>query len=90
MLAKFSGGESERTVSKKKKKEIVVLCSPGASESRLREIRECHVTVVQRWLRNVQNSVMHVQSCSFANINLFLFAVSRCHCRCHCLNSLFL
>ena len=49
-------------------------CSP-TSESGLREIRKFHVSVVQQWLRNVQNSVIHVQSCSFANINLFLFAV---------------
>ena len=36
-----------------------------------------HVVVVQRRLRNVQKSVMHVQSCSFANLNFlgFLFAV---------------
>ena len=78
MLAKFTGVESERTVSKfrKKKKEIIVVlqCSP-TSESGLWEIRKFHVAVVQQWLRNVQNSVMHVQSCSFANIDLFLFAV---------------
>ena len=28
-----------------------------------REIRKFHVVVVQRWQRNVQSSVMHVQSC---------------------------
>ena len=35
------------------------------------------VVVVQRRLRNVQKSVMHVQSCSFAYLNFlgFLFAV---------------
>ena len=35
-------------------------------------------------LKNVQKSVMHVQSCSFTNINLSLFCRSRCrrhHCR---------
>ena len=34
--------------------------------------------------KNVQKSVMHVQSCSFTNINLSLFCRSRCrrhHCR---------
>ena len=37
---------------------------------------------------NVQNSVMHVQSCCFANLNLLLFCRSRFHrCR-HCLSSL--
>ena len=31
------------------------------------------VSVVQRRLRNVQKSVMHVQSCCFGNVNLLLF-----------------
>ena len=30
-----------------------------------REIRKFHVTVLQRRLRNVQKSEMHVQSCCF-------------------------
>ena len=30
------------------------------------EIRKFHFVVLQRWLRNVQKSVMHVQSCCFA------------------------
>ena len=34
---------------------------------------KCHVAVVQRRLRNVQKSVMHVQSCCFANVNLIEF-----------------
>ena len=38
-----------------------------------REIRHFHVLVVQRQQRNVQKSVMHVQSCCFANLNLLLF-----------------
>ena len=43
------------------------------------EIRQSHVVVVQWQQRNVQNSVMHVHSCCFANLNLTLF------CRIHCL-----
>ena len=39
-----------------------------------REIRKFHVEVMQRRQRNVQKSVMHVQSCCFANLNLVLFA----------------
>ena len=39
----------------------------------VREIRRFHVAVVQRRLRNVQKSVMHVQSCCFVTINLLLF-----------------
>ena len=46
---------------------------------------------MQRQKRNVQKSVMHVQSFCFACLNLLLFCRSRCHCRrrLRCLNSLF-
>ena len=37
--------------------------------------RQFHVVVVQRRHRKVQKSVMHVQSCCFAKLNLLLFAV---------------
>ena len=40
------------------------------------EIRKFHVAVVQQRLRNALRSVMHVQSCSFANLNLLLFCCS--------------
>ena len=40
------------------------------------EIRKFHVAGVQRRQRNVQNSVMHVQSCCFVNKNLLLFCRS--------------
>ena len=40
------------------------------SIKRAREIRKFHVVVVQQWQRNVENSVMHVQSCC-----LLFFAV---------------
>ena len=36
-----------------------------------REIRHFHVLVVQQRQRNVQKSVMHVQSCCFACPNLY-------------------
>ena len=45
---------------------------------------------VQRRLRNVQKSMMLVQSCCFANINLLLFNCSCCGRRRCCLNSLLL
>ena len=45
------------------------------TSSTKREIRHFHVVVVQRRQRNVQKSVMHVQSCCFTNLNLLLFAV---------------
>ena len=38
-----------------------------------REIRHFHVVAVQRRQRNVQKSVMHVQSCCSANLNPLLF-----------------
>ena len=45
---------------------------------------------VQRRLRNVQKSMMHMQSCCFVNINLLLFNCSWCGCRRCCLSSLLL
>ena len=52
-----------------------------------REIRHFHAVVVQLQQRNVQKSMMHMQSCCFTTINLLLF----CHssCRYCCLSSLF-
>ena len=41
------------------------------------------MAVVQGGLRNVQKSVMHVQSCCFANQNLLHFSRSRCRRRHH-------
>ena len=41
------------------------------------EIRHFHVLVVQPRQRNAQISVMHVQSCYFANLNLIAFLPSR-------------
>ena len=38
-----------------------------------REISHFYSLVVQRQQRNVQESVMHMQSCCFANLNLLLF-----------------
>ena len=43
------------------------------TSSTKREIRHFHVVVVQRRQRNVQKSVMHVQSCCFSDLNLLLF-----------------
>ena len=38
-----------------------------------REFRHFHVVVVQRWQRNVQKRVMHVQSCCFAKYKPIAF-----------------
>ena len=53
-------------------------------------LRQFHVTIQKRRLRNKQESVMHVQSCFFAKINLLLFCRSRCCRRRRCLSSLLL
>ena len=74
MLANFSGIKDCTQVREKgKDNRCLVFMSPTK-----REIRHFHVVVVQRRLRNVQKSVMHVQSCCFANLNLLLFWRSRC------------
>ena len=52
-----------------------------------REFSHFHVVVVQRRQRNVSKSVIHVQSCCFANLNLLLFCPSRCRRRRRCLSS---
>ena len=43
-----------------------------------RDIKKFHFVVVQRWQRNVQKSVMHVQSCCFA---VLFFCRSPCRRR---------
>ena len=64
------------------KKKKVVFCSRLPQD---REIRHFHVVVVQRRQRNTQKRVIHVQSCCFANLNLFWR--SRCRRRRLCLSS---
>ena len=62
-----------------KEKESCCLLFPSSTK---REIRHFHVVVVKRRQRNVQKSVMHVQSC------LLLFWRFRCRRRPRCVNSL--
>ena len=45
------------------------------TSSTKREIRQFHVVVVQRRQGTVPKSVMHVQSCCFASLNLLFFIV---------------
>ena len=52
-----------------------------------REIWHVHVVVVQRRLRKVQKSGMHVQSGCFANLNLSVFCRSRYRCVSSLINS---
>ena len=56
-------------------------CLVFASSTK-RESRQFHVVVVRWRQRNVQKSVMHVQSCCFANLNLLFFCRSRWRRRC--------
>ena len=73
MSAKFSGLNPKGpylSLEKEKKNWRVVVTY---SIKRASEIRKFHVAVVQQRLRNVQKSVMHVQSCSFANLNTVIF-----------------
>ena len=53
-----------------------------------REIGHFLVVVLQWRQRNVQKTVMHVQSCCFANPNLLFFWTSRCRRRHRILRSL--
>ena len=75
MLVIFSGAEFKKTVSEFRKRKRKSLLSSFTSSTK-REIRHFHVVVVQRRQRNVQKSVMHVQSCCFADLNLLLFCRS--------------
>ena len=68
-----------------KEKESCCLVFPSSTKQ---EIRHFHVVVVQRWLKNVQNSVTHMQSYCFANLNLILFCCSYCRRRRRCLSLL--
>ena len=81
----FSGAEFWKNESKFKKGErqsFLVFTS-----STKRENTHFHVAVVQWRQKNVQKSVMHVQSCCFVNLNLFLFFRSHWVCRRRCLSS---
>ena len=57
------------------RKEIENRC-PMSTSSTKREIRHFHVVVVQWRQRNVQKSVMYLQSCCFASLNLLLVDVT--------------
>ena len=82
-------GLGPQLTSEKEKGNFCVVFTYSIKQTR--EIRKFHVAVVQWQLRNVQKSVMHAQSCYFANLSLScLFCHSLCrHCR-DCLSSLLL
>ena len=67
MLEKFAGlNRTGPFVSLEKEKETFCVVFTYS-------VKWAHVTVVQQQLKNVQKSVMNVQSCCFAKINLLLF-----------------
>ena len=53
-----------------------------------REFRHFHIVIIQQWQMNVQKSMMHEQSCCFANLKTLFFSRSCCRCHCHCLSFL--
>ena len=55
-----------------KEKESCCLVFPSLTKC---EIRHFHAVVVQLQQRNVQKSMMQVQSCCFATINLCFFVI---------------
>ena len=70
-----------------KKKKVVVLCS--------RPRQNVNLGIFTLYMRNggkemYKTSVMHVESCCFANVNLSLFCRSRCRHRRRCWSSLIL
>ena len=73
MLAKFSGSISKGPYLSLEKEKETFCVLLTFSIKWAREIRKFHVAVVQQRLRNVQKSVMHVQSFFFVNLNLLFF-----------------
>ena len=71
MLAKFSGLNRKGPYLSLEKENFCVVLT--YSIKRASELRKFHVAVIQQRLRNGQKSVIHVQSCSFASLNLLLF-----------------
>ena len=86
MLAIFFEADSKGLhQSSAKEKESCCLVFPSSTN---REIGHFHVLVVQWRQRNVQKSLMHVQTCCFANLNLMFFCRSRWPHRRRCFSSL--
>ena len=76
MLAKFSGVESERTVSKVRKRKRKFCVGFTYSTKQARVIRKFHVAVVQRRLRDV-----HLKTAWCTCKVVVLLAFFRSHCR---------
>ena len=72
-----------RSPEKEEKSRCLVFTS-----STKREIRHFYVVLAQWRQRNVHKSVMHVQNCCFANLNLLLLCRFRWRRCCRCSSSL--
>ena len=81
----FCGVEIKDCIKGQEKKERRYLVFTTSTK---REIRHFHVVVVQWRERYVQKSVMHVQSCCFANLSQLLFCRSSWRRSPRCLSSL--
>ena len=73
MLAKFSGLNAKGPSLSLEQENFFVVFTYSIKQGS--EISKFHA-VMQQWPRNVQKSVIHVQSCSFANLNLLLACCS--------------
>ena len=79
ILTKFSGVESERTVSKFRKRKGKVLCSPTPQSKSVK---------LGNFMSQSYKKAWWACSCCFANLHLLLFCCSRYYRRRHCLSSL--
>ena len=68
--------------SSRKEEESCCLVFPSSTKCEIRHFQ------VGRRQRNLQKSVIHLQSCCFANLNLLVFCLPRCRRRPPCLSSL--
>ena len=71
MLAKFSGKSLKGPYLSLEKDTFCVVLTYSIKQ--VSEIRKFHVAVVQQQLRNVQKSVMHVQSCFICQSKCIVF-----------------
>ena len=90
MLATFSGLNPKGPYLSLEKERETFCVVFTYSVKQVHEIGKFHLPVVQRWLKNVQKSMMNLQSSCFADIKVLLSCCSRCHRRCCCLSSLLL
>ena len=84
----ISGVESERTISKSRKRKF--LCCVHLLHKAGAWNKEVSCRSRATMAENVQKGMMHVQSCCIANLNLLLFCPSHCPCHCDCLSSILL